>query len=44
LLGRITVGDHCLIGANAVVVRDVPAYSVAVGVPAVVRPRRRGAT
>ncbi len=44
LLGRITVGDHCLIGANAVVVRNVPPYSVAVGVPAVVRPRRRDET
>jgi serine O-acetyltransferase len=44
LLGRITVGDHCLIGANAVVVSDVPAYSVAVGVPALAKPRRREAT
>lgn len=39
VLGRITVGDHVLIGANAVVVRDVPPWHVAVGVPAVVRPR-----
>jgi serine O-acetyltransferase len=41
VLGRITVGDHSLIGANAVVVRDVPPYSVAAGVPAVVRPREQ---
>ena len=39
LLGRIRIGDNVLIGANAVVVRDVPADSVAVGVPAVARPR-----
>ena len=39
LLGRITVGDNVVIGANAVVVRDVPPNSVAVGVPAVVRAR-----
>ena len=45
LLGRITIGDNVLIGANAVVVSDVPSDSVAVGVPAVVRPRRpRAAT
>lgn len=41
LLGRITIGDDVLIGANAVVIKDVPASSTAVGVPAVVRPRRR---
>jgi serine O-acetyltransferase len=39
LLGRITVGYNVVIGANAVVVRDVPPNSVAVGVPAVVRAR-----
>ncbi|MBC7482258.1 MAG: serine acetyltransferase [Rhizobacter sp.] len=39
VLGAITIGDNVLIGANAVVVRDVPANSVAVGVPASVRPR-----
>lgn len=41
LLGRITVGDNVLIGANAVVARDVPSDSIAVGVPAVVKPRNR---
>jgi serine O-acetyltransferase len=40
LLGRVTIGDNCLIGANAVVIRDVPANSIAVGVPAVVKPRK----
>lgn len=39
VLGAITIGDNVLIGANAVVVRDVPADSIAVGVPAVVKPR-----
>jgi len=39
VLGRITIGNNVLIGANAVVVRDVPDDSIAVGVPAVVRPR-----
>ena len=40
VLGAITVGDNVIIGANAVVVRDVPANTIAVGVPAVVKPRR----
>lgn len=34
LLGDINVGDHAQIGANAVVTHDIPAYTVAVGVPA----------
>jgi len=33
ILGPITVGDHCRIGANSVVVKDVPPNSVVVGVP-----------
>ena len=41
VLGRITIGNNVLIGANAVVVRDVPDDSIAVGVPALVRPRNR---
>lgn len=43
LLGRITVGNNVLIGANSVVTRDVPANSIAVGVPAVIRPRSKAA-
>lgn len=39
LLGPITIGDNVLIGANAVVLRDVPSDSIAVGIPAVVKPR-----
>lgn len=34
VIGHITVGDHAKIGANAVVLCDVPAFAVAVGVPA----------
>lgn len=40
LLGPITIGDNVLIGANAVVIHDVPANCIAVGVPAVIKPRR----
>ena len=39
VLGRIRIGNNVLIGANAVVTRDVPDDSIAVGVPAVVRSR-----
>lgn len=28
------IGKHCIIGANSVVTKDIPDYSVAVGVPA----------
>lgn len=42
VLGGISVGDNVSVGANAVVVKDVPADSVAVGVPARVLPKRRG--
>lgn len=34
LIGPITIGENSVIGANAVVVRDVPANTTAVGVPA----------
>ncbi len=33
ILGNITIGDNVNIGANAVVIRDVPSYSTVVGVP-----------
>jgi serine O-acetyltransferase len=38
LLGPISIGDNVVIGANAVVITDVPANSLAVGVPAVIKP------
>lgn len=34
VLGAVTVGDQCAIGANSVVVRDLPAGCSALGVPA----------
>ena len=40
VLGPITIGDDVAIGANAVVITDVPANSLAVGVPARIIPRR----
>lgn len=40
LLGPIRIGNHVHIGANAVVLQDVPDHCVAVGVPAVIKPRR----
>jgi serine O-acetyltransferase len=39
LLGPIQIGDNVLIGANAVVLCDVPSDHIAVGVPAIVKPR-----
>ena len=35
----VTVGERCIVAAGAVVTRDVPADHVALGVPAVARPR-----
>jgi serine O-acetyltransferase len=37
ILGRVRIGDHASIGANAVVLQDVPAGALAVGVPAVIK-------
>jgi serine O-acetyltransferase len=41
ILGNITIGSYCYIGANAVVLKDVPAYCTVVGVPGIVV-RREG--
>ena len=40
ILGAIRIGDDVVIGANAVVLQDVPANSLAVGVPAVIKLRK----
>jgi serine O-acetyltransferase len=42
VLGPITIGNNVIIGANAVVISDVPDNSIAVGIPAVIKPRRVG--
>ena len=34
VLGDIVLGEHCVVGANAVVVKSAPAGSVLVGIPA----------
>lgn len=34
IMPGVTIGDGAIIGANAVVTHDLPAYSIAVGVPA----------
>ena len=39
ILGAIRIGDDVVIGANAVVLQDIPANSLAVGVPAKIKPR-----
>lgn len=40
LLGDITIGDDVDIGANAVVIQNVPSHSIAVGVPAKIIPKK----
>lgn len=39
ILGPVWIGSGAQIGANAVVITDVPAGAIAVGVPAKIRPR-----
>ena len=34
VLPNVTIGDNCIIGAGAIVTRDIPPNSVAVGIPA----------
>ncbi len=34
IIGNINIGDHSIIAANAVVLKDAPAYSKLIGVPA----------
>ncbi len=40
LLGPIRIGNNVLIGANAVVLCDVPDNSIAIGIPAVIKQRK----
>jgi len=41
ILGPIHIGDDVSIGANAVVLTDVPANSIAIGVPAQIRAKKK---
>lgn len=34
IVGNVSIGKQCVIGANSVVTHDIPDYSVAVGIPA----------
>ena len=42
VLGAVTIGADAAIGANAVVLCDVPAGALAIGVPATIRLRQAG--
>ena len=37
ILGKVKIGENAVIAANAVVLQDVPAFSLAFGVPAKIR-------
>ena len=41
ILPGVTIEDGCIIGAGAVVTRDIPAYSIAAGIPARVIKQRK---
>lgn len=34
ILSGVTIGKKCIIGTNAVVTKDIPDYSIAIGIPA----------
>ena len=34
IVGNVHIGKHCVIGANSVVTKDIPDYTVAAGIPA----------
>jgi len=38
VLGGVTIGDNCIVGAHAVVTADVPSGAMAVGIPATIHP------
>ena len=42
VLGPVTIGEGSAVGANAVVTKDVPPHSIAVGIPAKIRPKNPG--
>ena len=40
VIGGVMIGDPAKVGANAVVLQDVPAHALAVGVPAVIKTQK----
>lgn len=34
IIGKVTIGDYAIVAPNSVVIKDVPPYGVASGVPA----------
>ena len=40
ILGNVTIGNGAIIAAGAVVTKDVPNYSIAVGIPATIKGQR----
>ena len=42
VIGAVELGEGCIVGANAVVTKNVPAYHIAVGVPAEFHARQDG--
>ena len=42
VLGPVYIGDHVQIGADSVVVKDIPAGAVATGIPATIRFPNKG--
>ncbi len=42
IVGGITIGHDSVVGANAVVTKDVPPNHIAVGIPAVNKPKKTG--
>ena len=44
VMGNVNVPNNCVVGANAVVVKDVPSHSIVVGVPAKVIKTRNSIT
>lgn len=40
IVGNITVGDNSIIGANCVVLNDIPANSICFGNPCIIKQRK----
>jgi serine O-acetyltransferase len=37
-MGGIVIGDYAVVGANSVVIRDIPSHHMALGIPAMNMP------